>query len=582
MTFVCTAFSRLLCRPVLIAIALAICGGGCLSVGYGQALFSINPNSKQSRGRTGNSPQRTLACQEISISHGISTRRNVSVTAPIMVDDLTGRAIISYDFNVTYDPSILSAPVVSNAGTLSSGMEITVNPNTPGLLKISGFQANHLTGAGVLLNIAFTAIGPIGSGSDVSFSTFAFNEGDPCTDTIDGHIDIISGTIAGAITYPNAQTPPVAVPHVLLSAMGSSNRATTTDLSGLYLFGGFGPGPYTVTPSKSDDVNGITGFDSALIAQHIVELITLNATQLLAADVSQNGEVTSFDAALIAQYVVLIPNVGNTGTWIFTPANRSYANVEPDFVGQDYGAILMGEVSGNWEPPTMFARPAQQDAQILAVSAPTINTISGANFSIPVTVGDTTGLNILSYQFDLVYDPAVVAPQANPITTAGTISEGMLPTFNPISPGLLKVVLFTTTPRVGTGTLFKLNFTALGPTGSVSPLSWVNFKWDEGTPGTAANNGAVRIQSPTAAAASVSGRVLTAYGQGVPNARITLTGINGGRNSVISNGFGFYEFTGVATGETYTITVEAKRFTFSPRVLTVGNDLSNFDLIAEP
>ena len=111
-----------------------------------------------------------------------------------------------------------------------------------------------------------------------------------------------------------------------------------------------------MTPSKSGDVDGITGFDSARIAQHVVSLITLNANQLLAADVSGSNTVTSFDAALIARYVALLPGFGTTGNWIFLPVNRGYANVNASIAAEDYTGLLMGEVSGNWVAPTSFVR----------------------------------------------------------------------------------------------------------------------------------------------------------------------------------------------------------------------------------
>jgi hypothetical protein len=319
-----------------------------------------------------------------------------------------------------------------------------------------------------------------------------------------------------------------------------------------------------------------------LIAQHIVVLIVLSPTQLLAADVSQNGTVTSFDAALIAQYVVAIPNIGNTGSWIFTPPNRNYADVESDFSAQDYDAILMGEVSGNWIAPTMRAAALQPKADELSVTAPTLNALPGQSITIPVTCGDTTGRNILAYQFDLIYDPAVIVPQANPIATAGTISEGMLPTFNPISPGRLKVVLFAGTPRTGGGTLVNLKFAAVGVPGAVSSLTWQDFKWDEGYPVAAPTNGQIHLLSPTVAGGIVRGRVLTATGQGVPSTRVTLIGSDGASRSVITNGFGFFEFGGVAAGQMYTLATDGRRANVAPRVFSMGSDLTELDLIADP
>ena len=44
--------------------------------------------------------------------------------------------------------------------------------------------------------------------------------------------------------------------------------------------------------------NGIASDDASLIAQHVVQLVTLNAVQQRAADVSGFHSVSSFDAGL--------------------------------------------------------------------------------------------------------------------------------------------------------------------------------------------------------------------------------------------------------------------------------------------
>ena len=67
------------------------------------------------------------------------------------------------------------------------------------------------------------------------------------------------------------------------------------------------------------------------------------------------ASLNSFDAALIAQFAVSIPNPASiVGTWKFSPASRNYASVITDTPNQDYSAILVGEVTGNWTPPSPF------------------------------------------------------------------------------------------------------------------------------------------------------------------------------------------------------------------------------------
>jgi hypothetical protein len=425
-------------------------------------------------------------CSSVSIPNNIQTLRNITVTAPIQTSDLTGLEVYSFDFNLTYDSAVLTAPVVSNTGTISSSMIITVNDLTPGLLRVSGYGDTALAGSGSLLNLSFTASGPIGSVSPLDFSVFAYNEGTPCSTTANGQITIVSGSIAGSVTYANAASPPKPVPYVTVNASGSVNTSTSTDLAGLYSFAGFGPGAYTITPSKTGDVNGITAFDSALIAQQVIALITFTPTQILAADVSQNGAVTSFDAALIAQYVIAIPNIGNTGSWKFLPQNRTYPNIEANFVAQDYGAILMGEVSGNWVPPTMRPAPETEDADSGAVPVLLDRVVDPSNAKgellVPIVVGETTAAQIVSYQFELAYDPLTLRPLPDCADSAGTISNGMAVFCNATAPGVIKVVAFGAIARKGRGALLNLRFEVTGPGTANTALVWKHFMFNEGTP----------------------------------------------------------------------------------------------------
>jgi hypothetical protein len=76
----------------------------------------------------------------------------------------------------------------------------------------------------------------------------------------------------------------------------------------------------------------------------------------------------------------------------------------------------------------------------------------------------------------------------------------------------------------------------------------------------------------TAAMATVSGRVL--FGErGVRNARVTLTG-PGFTQTAVTGPRGNFVFTNVPTGQTYTASVLARRFLFSPQTFAVTDNLS--------
>ena len=87
---------------------------------------------------------------------------------------------------------------------------------------------------------------------------------------------------------------------------------------------------------------------------------------------------------------------------------------------------------------------------------------------------------------------------------------------------------------------------------------------------------------PTAGGVSVSGRVLTATDRGLRNAVVTLTNSSGITRNAITSSFGYYSFDDVEAGGTYVIGVSSKRYHFSPRVMSVTNELQNLDFVAVP
>jgi hypothetical protein len=129
----------------------------------------------------------------------------------------------------------------------------------------------------------------------------------------------------------------------------------------------------------------------------------------------------------------------------------------------------------------------------ISVTAPTTNVAVGSEFNVPLNVSDTTGQGIIAYQFDLHYNPAVIRPQDNAVDVAGTLSSGLSAVFNPNTPGLLKVVVYGAYPLAGTGTLLNFKFKAVGPAASTSLLTFTNFMFNEGNPGSTVSDGEIKI-----------------------------------------------------------------------------------------
>ena len=423
-------------------------------------------------------------CVPVSISNSLTGGAGSSLTVPLTVGDLTGKGVTSYDFTLTFDPTVIkpSSTPISTGGTLSSGLTVTANATVSGKVTVSAFGTTPLAGAGTLLNLQFDLIGTSNGCSNLTLTNFIFNEGTPCVTISNGNVCIGGNSISGTVNYGTSSTPKP-VPGVTLNAAGTPSASATTNNAGAYTLTGLGNGPYTVTPSKTGDVNGIGAFDASLVSQHVTGLITLTPNQQIAADASGNGTLTAFDASLIAQTAAGIPNPGIAGTWKFVPANRSYPTLSGNLTNQNYDAILVGDVSGNWASPS--SGPITQSVSPVAqstVSLPSPTGANGASLTVPITTSDLSGLRVTAYDFVVTYDPNVLQLQSTPTDNAGTLSQGWNIMANASLPGRLIVSAFNAAPLTGTGTLLNLKFNVVGTTGETGRLAWRSFVFNEGAP----------------------------------------------------------------------------------------------------
>jgi len=90
--------------------------------------------------------------------------------------------------------------------------------------------------------------------------------------------------------------------------------------------------------------------------------------------------------------------------------------------------------------------------------------------------------------------------------------------------------------------------------------------------------------SVLAAEVSLSGRVASTEGRGITNTVVTLPGRDNKPHTFITGRSGEFHFDSLASGETYVVTVQARRFTFDPssRVYTLNDNVSNADFTGEP
>lgn len=375
-------------------------------------------------------------------------------TLPLTIDsDVSGLQIFAYQFRLTFNPAVLQVTGVANSGTLSSNWQITEHHGTPGQIDVAGYGTTPLAGTGVLLNLAFQVTATPGTETDLTLSHFLFNEGSPVAAPHNGHISVRLLGTAGLVTYTlNAQP----VPDVLLT-LSRANQFTTTSsstINGEYQLVAPQIGNYTLAPSKQgSEGNAITAYDASLVARCVVGALDIDTCPLEASDSSNNGQIAAYDAALIARYVVHLPTTNSlVGQWKFSPPVRLYQPLDRDFTGQNFNAILVGDVSGNWAATASSLQAAATPVHLRLVSAPTTD---GQPLQSTLRLDRAQRTDLFAYQVVIAYDPAVL--QVLQVADAARL-PGWSFVANADTPGQLQVVGYGTTPLSVDGDLLNLTF----------------------------------------------------------------------------------------------------------------------------
>ena len=450
-------------------------------------------------------------------------------------------------------------------------LDAELNGNTEANLKLWRFAGFWALQGSTAMNAANNWVEQSGV---TQFSPWTLSSGEP-------------PKVTGRVTYENTAVPNVPVAGTTMTAAGTPDSIALTDANGNYTLTSLGLGAYTVTPSKpnmsSAASNGIFSNDASLISRYIVGLATLSPAQFKAAAVSGQPSITAFDAALIAQWIVGIPNaVNQTGRWKFTPADRSFASILSDQTDQNHTAILMGDVSGDWNPALPRPNSAgRSDDDPVVVSAGRVKAAPGERVTVPIRIDELRGTGVSSFQFDVEYDPDVVAPGANSASVAGTATEGMVVASNVVEPGLLKVVVFGPAPVRGDGVYVDLRFDLAKVPGKSSSLSVKGFRFNDGIDAVAMVDGQISV-GDAADGPVFTGRVLTSDGKAVIGAEVTVTSTRGDIVTVKTDHSGRFECQGVVIGETYTVDAGSKRLSFDTVWVSIVNQVTELDIIAKP
>jgi VCBS repeat-containing protein len=105
----------------------------------------------------------------------------------------------------------------------------------------------------------------------------------------------------------------------------------------------------------------------------------------------------------------------------------------------------------------------------------------------------------------------------------------------------------------------------------------------DGNGGTSTATVSVSVLAPTAAPASISGRVMTDKGKGIKGASVTVAGGDLSQpRTAVTNTFGNFSFEGLTAGRVYVVTVSSRRYVFEvpTRVVKLMDDVSDLNFIA--
>ncbi len=284
-----------------------------------------------------------------------------------------------------------------------------------------------------------------------------------------GHSNSKLFSITGEVVYYSNS---IAIPQALMSLIGATTKSTANDTCGCFCLNALVSGDYKLRAIKENDISSsISALDAAWILQYSVSLNTFTPYQMIAGDVTGDGEITTYDAAYILQYIVgqinkfpimtdsthfwkFVPDDFplDSTNWIIAPDSIYYTPLSSDTTG-NYKGIIYGDVTGNWSPGGgNLTRVIVAEANIRLDN---IYEKSGNKISLPLYMDGRSG--IIAMSFVLAYDPQflkAIGASVIPLTQDYLIATN-------IEKGQIKVALAGSQPINESGAVVNLEFEVL-------------------------------------------------------------------------------------------------------------------------
>ncbi len=123
----------------------------------------------------------------------IESTQGSTVTVPLKLENLTQTdGISSYQFDIEYDPSVISPADVAASleGTVGQGLNIVWNAPEAGLLKVAVFGVYPVSGDGVYANLKFKVLGSTGSSTPLAIRGIRYNDDSRPVTAFDGTLKV--------------------------------------------------------------------------------------------------------------------------------------------------------------------------------------------------------------------------------------------------------------------------------------------------------------------------------------------------------------------------------------------------------
>jgi len=188
----------------------------------------------------------------------------------------------------------------------------------------------------------------------------------------------------------------------------------------------------------------------------------------------------------------------------------------------------------------------------------------------PASVGTGSRTNLLTAVFSPTVNgtPGIVGSGSSATFSASTPSHNVTFTSDFLSFGL------TTQRNLG------FSFSSVTPSLAIGNGGFLQ-SFTAAATGTFASNPPPIYGIPTAAAISISGQVLTPTGMGLRNAHVVLIEADGTIHRTTTGSMGYYEFTGVESGQTVTVSVISKRYSFNSQIVSLQDNIWDLNFYPE-